>query len=209
VAKVAPPDRTGEQYLRALGLPERFILYAGSLDARKNVDAVLTAVERLHSAGRRPTLVLMGQAWFGSGPSERRIAELRSDGVDVRPLGFLPAPLFYEVMKRAAVFAFPSRYEGFGLPPLEAMFLGVPTVVGRAGSLPEVCGDGARYVDPEDPDELAQTLAELLASEPSRRALAEAGRARARTFTWERAAKQTLDVYSEAQSTAPTAAATA
>jgi glycosyltransferase involved in cell wall biosynthesis len=195
VDRVAPLDRVGEQYLESLALPDRFVLYAGSLDARKNVVLVLEAFERLWRDGKRTTLVLSGQSWFGSGPAETRIAALRSEGLDIRPLGYLAEPEFYEVMRRATVFAFPSRYEGFGLPPLEAMRLGVPCVVSNAGSLPEVCGQAARYVTPDDADALARTLWGVLENPEERRHLADASRKQAAPMTWERAAEQTLEVY--------------
>ncbi len=195
VDRIAPVDRTGKAYLETLGLPQKFVLYAGSLDARKNVSLVLDAFARLWREGKRTTLVLAGQSWFGSGPVEKRVAQLRSDGLDVRPLGYLADPLFYEVMRRASVFAFPSRYEGFGLPPLEAMRLGVPCIVADRGSLPEVCGDAALYVSPDDADGLARTIWRVLGSDDERQHLSTKGRAHASVFTWDRAAYQTVEVY--------------
>jgi glycosyltransferase involved in cell wall biosynthesis len=198
VERVAPPDRTTVKWLDALGLPEPFILYAGALDARKNVELVLGAVARLFEQGRKATLVLAGQRWFGSGAIEKRVLALKERGVDVRSLGYLDDPVFYALMKRAGVFVFPSRYEGFGLPPLEAMRLGVPTIVSDAGSLPEVCGDGAWRVGVDDVDGLAQKLTWLLDSPAQRQALGAAGRAHALTFSWATTAKATLDVYARA-----------
>lgn len=198
VEQVAPPDRTTVKWLDALGLPQPFILYAGALDARKNVELVLRAVERLFDQGRRATLVLAGQRWFGSGAIEKQVLALKEKGVDVRPLGYLEDPVFYALMKRAGVFVFPSRYEGFGLPPLEAMRLGVPTIVSNAGSLPEVCGDGAWQVGVDDVEGLAGLLERLLASETARQTLAASGLARARTFSWADTAKATLEVYDRA-----------
>jgi glycosyltransferase involved in cell wall biosynthesis len=195
VDRVAPLDRAGEQYLDSLGLPGRFVLYAGSLDARKNVGLVLDAFEGLWREGKRTTLVLAGQSWFGSGPAEKRIAALRSGGLDIRPLGYLAEPEFYGVMRRATALAFPSRYEGFGLPPLEAMRLGVPCVVSNAGSLPEVCGEAALYVSPDDADGLARALWRVLESPEERRLLAEASRKQAAAFTWDRAAENLIQVY--------------
>src|SRR6185295_10333360 len=195
VDEVARPDAVGMQYVEALGLPERFVIYAGSLDARKNVGAVLEAFDRLWREGEKITLVLVGQRWFGSGPVERQIARLREGGMDLRPLGYQPPELFYELIRRAALLVFPSRYEGFGLPPLEAMRLGVPAVVSNAGSLPEVCGDAAVQVGPDDDGALAAAVARLMRSEGERAALAEAGRRRAAGFTWERCARRTIELY--------------
>jgi glycosyltransferase involved in cell wall biosynthesis len=198
VDAVPAPDAVGERYLDSLGLPERFVLYAGSLDARKNVTLVLDAAFELKRRGRPCTVVLAGQSWFGAGAVERRLSSLRADGLDVRPLGYLEAPLFYGVMRRACAFAFPSRYEGFGLPPLEAMRLGVPCVVSTAGSLPEVCGDGALYVDPDDAGALCGALDRLLSSDVEHRRLSDAGRRHAARFTWEAAAQRTRAVYADA-----------
>ncbi|HZA50609.1 MAG TPA: glycosyltransferase family 1 protein [Myxococcaceae bacterium] len=195
VDRIPPLDHTGAEYLESLALPHRFVLYAGSFDARKNVALVLDALAELRRKGRSETLVLTGQSWFGSGAVERRIARLRADGMDVRPLGFLTPPLFYEVMRRASVFAFPSLYEGFGLPPLEAMRLGVPCIVSDAGALPEVCGDAAVTVSPDDHVALAAAIERLLDDRVERQRLSAAGRARAARFTWEGCAERTLDAY--------------
>lgn len=191
-------DSISVDFLRALSLPKDYVLYAGSLDVRKNVDLVLDAMERLRSRGKPASLVLAGQSWFGSGRVEQRVARLRMEGHDVRSLGYQADPVFYELMRRAAVFVFPSRYEGFGLPPLEAMHLGTPTIVSNAGALPEVCGDAALSVRPDDAEGLAQAIDRLLKSPDERRALAEKGRARAARFTWKRTAEATLAAYEAA-----------
>jgi glycosyltransferase involved in cell wall biosynthesis len=191
-------DATGEAFVRALSLPKDFVLYAGSLDVRKNVGLVLDALERLRARGRSASLVLAGQSWFGSGAVEQRVGRMRAEGFDIRPLGYQSAPVFYELMRRAAVFVFPSRGEGFGLPPLEAMRLGTATIVSSAGSLPEVCGDAAPAVGPDDAEGLAEVIARLLRSPEERRNWADKGQRRASDFTWQRAAQQTLAVYAAA-----------
>jgi glycosyltransferase involved in cell wall biosynthesis len=188
-------DPTGLRYLDALALPEQYVLYAGSLDGRKNVALVLDAMERLWRSGRKLTLVLAGQSWFGAGPVQKRVGRLRADGFDLRPLGYLSDPLFYEVMRRATVFTFPSHYEGFGLPPLEAMRLGVPTIVSDTGSLPEVCADGALYVSPHDAGALADAIVRVCEQPQLRARLASAGRARAGDFTWDAAASRMVELY--------------
>ncbi len=188
-------DATGETFLRALSLPREFVLYAGSLDVRKNVSLVLDAVERLQARGRPTSLVLLGQSWFGSGSVEARVRRMREEGHDIRPLGYQSEPIFYELMRRATVFAFPSRYEGFGLPPLEAMRLGVPVIASNAGSLPEVCGDAALMVSPDDAEGLAWAIDGVMRSPTEQRRLAEAGRRQAARFTWKSAAEKMLAVY--------------
>lgn len=195
VDRVPAPDRTTLLWLDALGLPKDFILYAGALDARKNVSLAVRACERLRGEGRRPTLVLAGQRWFGSKAIEAEVRQAKGRGLDVRALGYLADPVFYALMRRAGVFVFPSRYEGFGLPPLEAMRLGVPTIVSTAGALPEICGDGAVQVDPDDEVALASQLARLEDDPQAREELARKGRARAARFTWEAAARGVLALY--------------
>jgi glycosyltransferase involved in cell wall biosynthesis len=192
------PDATTEDFLRALALPQRFALYAGSLDVRKNVSLVLDALERLKAKGRPVPLVMIGQSWFGSGAVESRVARMRSEGHDIRPLGYQSEPVFYELMRRAAVFVFPSRYEGFGLPPLESMRLGTPAIVSTTGATPEVCGEAAPAVRPDDAEGLAEAMDRLLRSDTERRRWAEAGRKQAARFTWARCAEQTLTAYEAA-----------
>jgi len=192
------PDATTEDFLRTLALPKRFTLYAGSLDVRKNVSLVLDALERLKARGRPVALVMAGQRWFGSGSVESRVARMRSEGHDIRALGYQSEAVFYELMRRATVFAFPSRYEGFGLPPLEAMRLGTPAIVSTTGATPEVCGDGAPAVRPDDAEGLAEAMERLMSSDAERRRWAEAGRAQAARFTWARCAEDTLTAYEQA-----------
>lgn len=194
---VPAPDAAGRTYLDALALPEKYVLYAGALDARKNVELVLSAAERFHDEGRPITVVFVGQRWFGAGPIERRIADLRARGVDLRPLGYQPPPLFYELIRRARMFVFPSRYEGFGLPPLEAMHLGVPCIVSTAGSLPEVCGDAALQVDPEDAAGLVAAIGRLLDDDTEAKARGEAGRRWSRRYTWAQTARKTRALYAQ------------
>ncbi|MBS1149272.1 MAG: group 1 glycosyl transferase [Myxococcaceae bacterium] len=195
VDQVAAPDRTTVQYLDALGLPPSFLLYAGALDARKNVRLLLRACARLRREGRNPTLVLAGQRWFGSEEIEKEIALAKAGGLDVRALGYLADPVFFALMKRARLFVFPSRYEGFGLPPLEAMRLGVPTIISTAGALPEICGDAAVQVDPDDEGALAVQVARLLDDPRAREELALRGRRRAAQFTWEQNARKVRALY--------------
>jgi glycosyltransferase involved in cell wall biosynthesis len=198
VDHVQPPvlDATSRAFLEALGLPKEYLLFVGALDARKNVALVLDALERLRP-WRQVPFVLVGQRWYGSGPVERRIREMRATGYDIRTLGFQPEMLLHALMQRATLFVFPSRGEGFGLPPLEAMALGTPAVVSTAGALPEVCGQAAVQVGPDDAEGLAAAIRRLLEDPDERRARAEAGRLHAATFRWARVGEHLSRVYAE------------
>ncbi len=195
VDAIPDPDAAGTAFIESLALPSQYVLHAGALDIRKNVEALLDACGKLHARGQRVPLLLVGQEWYGSEALGKRIARLRSEGIDIRALGYQSAPIFYALMRRATVFAFPSRYEGFGLPPLEAMRLGIPTIVSTAGALPEVCGDAALQIDPDDAEGLASAIERLLGSKAERQARAAAGREWAARFTWRSTAKETVDVY--------------
>lgn len=195
VMRVKRADRISSMWLDAQGLPEQFVLYAGALDARKNVELVLRAMEQLHHGGQPATLVLAGQRWFGGGRIERKVRALQERGLDVRPLGYLEDSVFYELMRRATVFVFPSRYEGFGLPPLEAMRLGVPTIISNAGSLPEVCGDGAMQVGVDDFAALARHINTVLSNSVERERWSSKGMEHASTFTWASSAAAISAVY--------------
>jgi glycosyltransferase involved in cell wall biosynthesis len=188
-------DATTNSYLDAQGYSNPFVLYAGALDARKNVELLVQAMQVVQRERPGCTLVLAGQKWFGAPRIENAVRQAVNAGVDIRFTGYLDSTVFYGLMKRAGVFVFPSKYEGFGLPPLEAMALGVPTVVCDGGALPEICGAGARVVSRTDSVGLAQELLTLLASEEARRALAALGSRRAQHFTWAKCAAQTRAVY--------------
>ncbi|MGV3620074.1 MAG: glycosyltransferase family 4 protein [Archangium sp.] len=197
VDRVPVPDTTTSKWLDAMGLDVPFVLYAGALDARKNVELVIRAMEKLFDGGVRVPLVMAGQRWFGAGPIEAEIQRVKERGVDVRPLGYLADPVFYGVMRRASAFVFPSRYEGFGLPPLEAMRLGVPTIVSTEGSLPEVVGDGAAKVGPDDVNTLAELLNHWLRDSGERAKWAKAASARAAQFSWAETARRTASLYAD------------
>jgi glycosyltransferase involved in cell wall biosynthesis len=159
----------------------------------KNLLALIDALAEL-AADARPVLVLPGY------PTEHEVtlrARAREVGVDedVRFPAWVSDEELEGLWAIARAFVFPSLYEGFGLPVLEAMARGVPVACSDASSLPEVAGDAALLFDPRSPEQLAGALRRLLDDDGLRERLREAGRARAREFTWERTARMTLDVY--------------
>lgn len=181
---------------RALGIREDYALFLGNLEARKNVDGLLQAFEFVRSVQPQAQLVLVGSPGFGwDGISARREALLNSD--DVRVVGYLPDPEVAALVRGARVFVYPSRYEGFGIPPLEAMAAGTPVIAAKAGALPETLGDHARWVHPDDVDGLAAAMSDYFDGAPDRTTI-EAARSWANSFTWGRAASAHIGVFEEA-----------
>jgi glycosyltransferase involved in cell wall biosynthesis len=177
-------------------LPENYVLYVGAMNPRKNLTGLLTAfTEFRRRASDDYTLVLVGP---DNKPIYRSL-ELPPDE-HVLPLGYLQLPELKYVYQHADVFCFPSLYEGFGLPPLEAMACGTPVVASNTTSLPELLGDAAELVDPHDTTAIVDGLLAVTGDESYRAELVERGRERARTFTWQRAAtelKETLQAHVE------------
>lgn len=172
-----------------------YVLAVGTLEPRKNLSAVLEAHAQLPAAlRRRHPLAVVGMHGWGMERLPTRVREAVAAG-EVRLLGYLPQDQMPMVYAGARVFAYPSIYEGFGLPPLEAMACGVPVIVSRRASLPELVEDAAEMVEPEDISGLSRLMGELLEDGARRQALALAGRARAATFTWQRCAAETVTVY--------------
>ncbi len=176
------------------GLPERFILYLGTLEPRKNLMALIAAFAELRAAEPDLRLVLAGARGWDDAPIFHLVERLGLKEAVHFP-GFVPAvelPLWYSA---ALLFAYPSSYEGFGMPVTEALACGVPVVTTNASSLPEAGGDAAALVAPGDVPAIAAALAAALRPDPARiaRGLAHAAR-----FTWAAAAAQTANAYRRA-----------
>jgi glycosyltransferase involved in cell wall biosynthesis len=169
-----------------------YILSVGTIQPRKNYPRLIEAFRALD----RPDLKLViagGRGWLES-PLVDLVKSARLEG-RVRFLGFVADDDLPALYSAASLFAFPSLYEGFGLPVLEAMACDIPVVTSRVSSLPEVAGDAALLVDPTDVSALGEALARALADTAERRRLIEAGRARVRMFTWQSAAEQLKGHY--------------
>ncbi len=198
-----PPSHEGLRaaapVLERLGVPPRYLLSLGTQEPRKNLPSVLRAVHRLRGLleARGVALCLAGGARWKYREADRLIAELGLEGL-VRPLGFVPREVLPALYAGAEGFLYPSFYEGFGLPVLEAMTCGAPVVTSRSSSLPEVAGDAALLVDPHSVDELAGAVERLLTDEGLRARLAAQGRERAARFRWEETARGTLACYRRA-----------
>jgi glycosyltransferase involved in cell wall biosynthesis len=184
----APPSAEGRRAtLERLGLVPGYVLYAGNVRPHKNVDVLIRALRRF-AATDRPKLVLAGEDQMPL------FWPARSDP-EVRMLGRLPIEDLPALYSGAGAFVFPSLYEGFGLPPLEAMACGAPVICSNAGSLPEVVGEAAILFPPEDEEALACALRRVLAEPGLADALRAKGFERARRFLWEKTASETAELY--------------
>jgi glycosyltransferase involved in cell wall biosynthesis len=180
-----------------------YVLYAGNIKPQKNIPRLIEAFSVLRSelAGyddyEALRLVIIGDE-ISRHPEVRRAASQTRLGPLVRFLGHVPFDTLRAFYESAAVFAFPSLHEGFGLPPLEAMACGTPVVTSNCSSLPEVVGDAAVQVNPDNVFEIARGLREVLTDAAMRERLVAAGYEQARRFSWERTASRVLETYLEA-----------
>jgi alpha-1,3-rhamnosyl/mannosyltransferase len=172
------------------GLEPGFLLAVGTIEPRKNYPRLLAAYRLLRDRGGAPPLVVVGRVGWAYGGA---LDELRSTP-GVRLLSGVDDPTLRALYRSAAALAFPSLYEGFGLPLLEAMAEGLPAVAGNAGALPELAGDAAVLVDPLDVEAIAAGLERALGDSELRARLTAAGPARAAGYTWTAAARATLEV---------------
>jgi glycosyltransferase involved in cell wall biosynthesis len=199
VVPLAPADRftAGPALPVPPGLPSRYLLHVGDLHPRRNLKAVAAALEVLRA--RRPDLhalrlVLAGvrrdeHAWAALPPAVRE---------GLLPLGFVDEQTLLALYRRAAALVYPSKYEGFGLPILEAMACGVPVIASRAACIPEVAGDAALLVDPDDERVWAEAVVSVLEDGETAADLRQRGLTRAAEFTWRRTAAATCRVYERA-----------
>jgi alpha-1,3-rhamnosyl/mannosyltransferase len=179
---------------RAYGLPESYFLYVGSNKPHKNLPALIDAYARLRKA---PQLVLAGKEDPRYTEARRRVDALRLTD-RVRFLGAVPEKDLPALYSGALAFVFPSRYEGFGFPPLEAMACDVPVVCSDIPSLRETVEDAALLFDPKDPAAIASAMERILADDRLREELRSRGLRRAAELSWHQAARHTLEIYHRA-----------
>jgi glycosyltransferase involved in cell wall biosynthesis len=181
---------------RRYNLPERYILFVGTLEPRKNVQTLLRAFAQLIAEVPQDGLTLViagGDGWGGA--DYRSTVDALKLHRHVRFAGFVEDDHLPDLYRGALLFVYPSLYEGFGLPVLEAMACGTPVITSDRTSLPEVAGDAALLVDPTRPEALAAAMASILGDRGLHQALRAKGLARAQSFTWEAVAQQTIAVY--------------
>lgn len=182
-----------------LGLPDQYMLYLGSIEERKNLRRVLEALAVLNQGGSAPRLVITGaMKWQYSGILET-LERLQLHEL-VTMTGYVAEGDLPALYSGALGLVFPSLYEGFGLPVLEAMACGTPVITSTASSLPEAAGDAALMVDPYSVEAIASAIQNVADSDALRSRLRQAGLARAREFTWDRTAAQTLAAYEQVMS---------
>ena len=183
------------EFRRTHDLPDRFLLFVGTLEPRKNLLMLL----RAYSQFRRQVqegykLVLVGGRGWLYQPILAALEQLELTGDVIFP-GFVPEPELPLWYNAAEAFLYPSLYEGFGLPPLEAMACGTPVVVSDASSLPEVVGDAGLLIDPQCSDEWTEAMVRLSMQPDLKTELGLRGLARAQQFSWQRTVQETVPVY--------------
>jgi glycosyltransferase involved in cell wall biosynthesis len=195
-----PPDRVRVVHhgIRKLPFPnatprEKIILNVGAIQKRKNIARLVEAFEAVDPSWR---LVLIGSSGYGAAEIHARVAASPA-AERISVLGYVPAEELAGWYARAAIFAFPSLDEGFGMPVLEAMAAGTPVLTSTRSALPEVAGAAAVLADPEDTGALVHALVRLTEDEDLRAQFSQLGMERAKLFTWEKAVEETWKVYTE------------
>jgi glycosyltransferase involved in cell wall biosynthesis len=178
-------------------LNDEFVLYAGNVKPHKNLERLIDAFHLVRKRGLdQLKLVLIGDE-ISKYSALRRAVHRHQLHNHVRFLGYVPEETLAVMYRLAGAFVFPSLYEGFGLPPLEAMASGTPVVTSNVSSLPEVAGDAAVLVDPYDPSAIADGIYRVLSDETLRGEMRRKGVERARQFSWEQSVRRVRDIYGE------------
>jgi glycosyltransferase involved in cell wall biosynthesis len=196
-----PMPTDADRVLERHAVTGPFVLYAGNIKSQKNLPrlieafAVAKADLRDHPEFAGLKLLLIGDSAEEHSDLRRAVLRSRLQG-EVRFLGFVPHPVLRVFYSRAKAFLFPSLYEGFGLPPLEAMAHGTPVLTSSVSSLPEVFADAALLVNPENVFEIARGIRQILTEDVTREALIRRGHELVQKYSWERSADQVREVYS-------------
>jgi glycosyltransferase involved in cell wall biosynthesis len=195
VAPGVPPVDAGDAAVgRRIAGTDRYVLALGTVEPRKDLPTLVAAFDAVAAGDGDLRLVVAGPDGWGVDAYQAAVDAAHHADRVVR-LGWVEPPARAGLLAGASAFAYPSLYEGFGYPPLEAMSVGVPVVATTAGSLPEVLGDAAVLVAPRDTDALAGALAEVLTDAGVRDALVARGRERVARYSWDRCAEGLVAVY--------------
>ena len=180
-----------KQPYNGLHLPERYVLYVGDRNGYKNFDRFWNVFVRLAAEDQHLCLICTGKPWR-SWEQER----IEKSGLNKRVLHFQANDLeLGQLFQQARLFVYPSLYEGFGIPILEAFLNECPVALSRASCFPEVAADAGEYFNPEDETSIYETLSHLLKDEERRQELIAKGKSRVQLFTWEETVRKTLDTY--------------
>ena len=185
-------DGVGERGQARIGAP--YVLSVGTIEPRKDLPTLVAAMAQLWSSQPEVKLVVVGPDGWGTEAYEEAVRAVGGGGRIVR-LGYVPAAERADLLAGAACLAFPSLYEGFGLPPLEAMAASTPVVTTTAGSLPEICGPAAHYVEPGDAAALATAIETVLTDHEAAQALVDAGHRQVGGYSWDTMASTMTDLY--------------
>jgi glycosyltransferase involved in cell wall biosynthesis len=181
-------------FVAAHNLPARFILFVGSIEPRKNLKNALLAYNSLPDAFKKEYKFVL--AGFSGWKNEEVMKIIRKEA-NIVYLGYLPNEDLAYLYNLASVFLYPSLYEGFGLPPLEAMACGTPVIVSDSSSLPEVCRDAAFYIDPRSIESISDGIIKVISDSELRSALTQKGVDRANMFSWDDSARKHLSLFTE------------
>jgi len=184
-----------KEILAKYGIADKsYILFTGTIEPRKNLTGLLKAYELLDAkiSKKFPLVLAGGKGWLDE-EIHQTIVRLRINGLSVIQTGYLPYEELPVLYSRASVFVFPSFYEGFGMPPLEAMACGTPAITSNNSSLPEVMGDAGIMVDARDNGALTQAITEVLTDEVKAARMSKLGIQRAKLFSWQKSARIVLD----------------
>jgi glycosyltransferase involved in cell wall biosynthesis len=186
-------ERVRERYL----LTSPFVLYTGNIKPHKNVDRLIEAYSILRRRGFEDVKLLIIGEEISKYPNLRRLVHRHQLHAQVRFFGHVPDETLAALYRLASVFVFPSLYEGFGLPPLEAMAAGAPVITSNISSLPEVVGDAALLIDPMNAASIADAMARVLSDAALRAQMIQRGRERVKQFSWTRSVARTREIYAE------------
>lgn len=189
------PKEILQETKKKFDLPTNFILFVGSIEPRKNLITLLKAYTNLSNKDKDNTsLVLVG---FKGWENKEIMQLIEKEKSHIKYLGYVEdqeLPLIYNL---ASVFVYPTYYEGFGIPPIEAFACGTPVIVSSAASLPEVCGNAALYINPNNEDDLKRKLEILLNDSTLQKALIKKGLEKVKEYSWQKSAQKHLEVFTE------------
>jgi glycosyltransferase involved in cell wall biosynthesis len=195
VANGVDPVTTGDRVKgQQVAGGDRYVLALGTIEPRKDFPLLVDAFDVVAADDPEVLLVIAGQDGWGTDAYETALDRAHHRDRVIR-LGWVDDRTRADLLAGASVFAYPSRYEGFGMPPLEAMAAGTAVVATRTGALPEVLGDGAVFVEPGDANALAAALADVLTDSAKRDSLIDRGRERAALYSWDACAEGVIHLY--------------